>query len=113
MEPETLIPMALKENPEAQLVMAGDIKQLGPAVHWTTLGECGYSKSLFERLYGVPGFYRENQEWSEENPDKWPTVYCLSDCWACRACRAGYNEYIVYDPVQIQVQYLFKMKFKY
>lgn len=96
LEPEVLIPMSLMENPEAQLVMAGDVKQLGPTVHWTLLEECGYTKSLFERLLEVPGLYKKDQKWADENQDKWPTV---SDLYSELAenYRAGPSVLAIYN----------------
>lgn len=74
LEPDTLIPMSLMENAQAQLVMAGDVKQLGPVVQWETLAKCGFTVSLFERLLKIPGVYQKDDAWCEEHPNDWPVV---------------------------------------
>lgn len=74
LEPDTLIPMSLMENGQAQLVMVGDVKQLGPVVHWELLSKFKFTESLFARLLVVPGLYQENASWQEKNPALWPVV---------------------------------------
>lgn len=74
MEPDTLIPLSLMENCKGQLVMSGDVKQLGPVVQWQALAKCGYTVSLFERLLQVPALYVEDAQWKADHPNKWPMV---------------------------------------
>lgn len=73
-EPDTLIPMSLMESRQPQLVLAGDVKQLGPVVRWEALEKCGFTVSLFERLLQVPGLYVEDAKWCETHPGVWPNV---------------------------------------
>lgn len=74
LEPDTLIPMSLMENAQAQLVMFGDTKQLGPATSWEALTHLGFTTSLFERLLRVPGLYLPNDKWRSDHPNLWPVV---------------------------------------
>lgn len=74
LEPELLVPLSLMENPHSQLVMAGDVKQLGPVLQWQALRDCGFALSLFERLLRTPGLYRPDNQWTEKNPLLFPVI---------------------------------------
>lgn len=49
-EPETLIPISLLAKEKAQVILAGDPKQLGPVVISQVAKAYGYEKSFLERL---------------------------------------------------------------
>ncbi len=49
-EPEAVAPVASLLGPHGQLVLAGDVKQLGPVIHSPASKRFGLQTSLMERL---------------------------------------------------------------
>ncbi|KAF6037108.1 MOV10 [Bugula neritina] len=66
-EPETVIPLALLDPREGQLVLAGDPEQLGPILRSSTSKYYGFGTSLLERLMAMEmGLYSKTESY---NPD--------------------------------------------
>lgn len=53
-EPDSMIPIKLITNEATNVVLAGDIKQLGPVVHSSISSELGLKNSYMERLTNLP-----------------------------------------------------------
>ncbi|KZT64423.1 P-loop containing nucleoside triphosphate hydrolase protein [Daedalea quercina L-15889] len=53
-EPDSMIPLKLVAGPETNIVLAGDIKQLGPVIHSSIGRDLGLRHSYLERLSNMP-----------------------------------------------------------
>ncbi|KZT64425.1 P-loop containing nucleoside triphosphate hydrolase protein [Daedalea quercina L-15889] len=53
-EPDSMIPLKLIAGPETNVVLAGDIKQLGPVIHSSIGRDLGLRSSYMERLSSRP-----------------------------------------------------------
>lgn len=60
LEPEAVAPVATLLDPDGQLVLAGDPKQLGPVIHNMHAKEHGLATSLLERLMTRPLYHRDD-----------------------------------------------------